>query len=237
MKMNLSMLARRWRRKLYERAGSDRFSRPSLHGLDRKLERWLSYRGGVFLEAGANDGYEQSNTYYFERMRGWSGLLVEPVPWLAKQCRRNRGRSIVVQAALVPFNYSEDTIELDYSNLTSSVRGAFGDEDQRQRHQRNGLVVQPTVAGCRLRVSARTLQRVCEENGMARAFDFLSLDVEGAEPMVLGGVDFDRVRPEWMLIEVRDEQVISPVVGSHYEIVAVLTETSHYKDVLYRRRG
>lgn len=37
-------------------------------------------RGGFFLEAGALDGYYQSNTFFLERDLGWTGLLVEPNP-------------------------------------------------------------------------------------------------------------------------------------------------------------
>jgi hypothetical protein len=37
-------------------------------------------RGGFFIEAGAHDGVEASNTLYFEKKMGWTGLLVEPNP-------------------------------------------------------------------------------------------------------------------------------------------------------------
>lgn len=59
------------RRTGHERCGSDLFSRPALHELDRKLEKFLDFDGGFFVEAGANDGFAQSNTYYFERFRRW----------------------------------------------------------------------------------------------------------------------------------------------------------------------
>lgn len=225
-----------WRRRACESIGVSRYSRPGLDGLDRRLERWVDFDGGVFIEAGANDGFEQSNTYYLERFRGWSGVLVEPVPWLARKCRGARPRSTVVQAALVPFDYPEETIELDYSNLTSSVCGAFADEESRRQHHHRGLEGQPDVDSCRIRVPVRTLQSICEETGLTGRCDLLSLDVEGAEPMALGGIDFERVRPHWMLIEVRDEPAINRAVEAHYDAVAVLSATSHYKDVLYRRR-
>ena len=50
-------IRRRWRRSIYEAFGSDRYSRPALNQLDAKLERYLDYGGGFFIEAGANDGY------------------------------------------------------------------------------------------------------------------------------------------------------------------------------------
>src|SRR5262245_47416510 len=76
-----------------------------LRGLDRRVAAYLLRDSGVFVEAGANDGVEQSNTYVLERYRKWRGLLVEPVPELADACRRNRPNAVVECAALVPFDF------------------------------------------------------------------------------------------------------------------------------------
>ena len=37
-------------------------------------------RAGFFIEAGAGDFEESSNSLHFELERGWTGLLVEPSP-------------------------------------------------------------------------------------------------------------------------------------------------------------
>ena len=87
---SLSQDVKRARRLAYERLGSARFSTPALYGMDLALDRIIDRTDGVFLEAGGFDGYTQSNTYYLERHRGWHGILVEPVPELAAQARRNR---------------------------------------------------------------------------------------------------------------------------------------------------
>src|SRR3954469_21340764 len=87
--------------RLFEALGSRRYSWPALNDLDRSLQRLLPDRPGTFMEAGAHDGYTQSNTYYLERFRGWHGVLVEAVPELHAKAARRRRRSRVVQAALV----------------------------------------------------------------------------------------------------------------------------------------
>ena len=75
---------------------------------------------GVYIEAGALDGHENSVTWIFEAL-GWSGLLVEAIPERAEQCRTNRPGSRVVHAALdsnanegfIEFNVPENS-QFDY---------------------------------------------------------------------------------------------------------------------------
>ncbi|XP_065346980.1 uncharacterized protein LOC135944138 [Cloeon dipterum] len=37
-------------------------------------------KNGLFIECGALDGLTMSNTFYFERLLGWTGVLIEPEP-------------------------------------------------------------------------------------------------------------------------------------------------------------
>ena len=43
----------------------------SLNDIDKKLEKYLNYDNGFYVELGANDGFTQSNSYYFELKRNW----------------------------------------------------------------------------------------------------------------------------------------------------------------------
>ena len=76
-------------------------------------------RGGVFLEAGANDGLLFSNTAYLERYCGWTGVLIEAVPHKFVECVRNRPRSIVEHCALVADGFGDHCVRICYSNLMS----------------------------------------------------------------------------------------------------------------------
>ena len=42
----------------------------SINDLDKSLEQYLNFERGYFVELGANDGVNQSNTLFFERFRG-----------------------------------------------------------------------------------------------------------------------------------------------------------------------
>ena len=223
------------RRTACEALGNARYSRPALHQIDRKLERHLDFDGGFFVEAGANDGYLLSNTYYFEKMRGWSGVLVEPVPALAAECRRNRAAR-VFEAALVAVAEPGDTVELHFAGLMSTVAGALGNEMVTADHVAKGLAVQGLTGSYRLRVPARTLTGILDEARVAREIDLLSLDIEGGEPAALRGLDFKRHAPRFICVEARARAEIDALLAPRYHVAEVLAEAEAYQDVLYQRR-
>jgi len=226
-----------WRRRLCEAVGIRRYSRLALDGLDAKLEQHLDFDGGFFVEAGANDGLTQSNTYYFERWRGWRGILIEGIPALAAKCRRNRPRAIVVPVALVPTGPADGLATMHYAGLMSAADGAWADPRQLEVHIRRGLAAQNLAETYRVRVPARTLTAVLDEAAPGREIDLLSLDVEGMEADVLRGLDFARYLPRFICIEARNRPAIEAVLSGHYRLLAVLADQGVRQDLLYGRAG
>ena len=215
-----------YRRGLFESLGSQRYSRPALHGMDRRLEALVPPGPGVFVEAGAHDGFTQSNTYYLERHRGWRGLLVEPVPELHAKARRRR-RAQVVNAALVGPEAEGTTVPIQFGDLMSTVRDQPG-------HAAAGL----ENAGRRAytaHVPARTLSSLLDEAGLEHV-DLLVLDVEGHEAEALRGLDLDRHAPSLILLELLDLPAQRPVfdalLGERYRFEQELSPW----DALYRKR-
>lgn len=217
------------RRGIFERFGSTRFSKPALYDLDDKLAHYLPDHPGTFVEAGAHDGYTQSNTYWLER-QGWSGVLVEAIPALAAKARRRRPRSRVFNCALVAEAKPGDTITVTYGDLMSVVSHAEGATS----HASQGAA----TAGSDVydvTVPARTLTSVLDEADMGE-IDLMVLDIEGLELDVLRGLDLDRHAVQLMLIEMLEMDAQRPAFDEflmpRYEPVEAL---SPY-DMLYRRR-
>lgn len=98
----------------------------SLNQLDRQLEKYVNYDRGYFVELGANDGVSQSNSLYFEKHRGWHGLLVEPSPQNFLKCLKNRSpQNSTFCAACVAFDYKPEFVRMAYSNLMSNSGSNF----------------------------------------------------------------------------------------------------------------
>ena len=70
-----------------------------------------------------------------------------------------------------------------------------------------------------IQVATITLTRLLEQNGVAK-IDFLSMDIEGAEPLALAGFDIERFRPELACIEakpVNQEPILKYFADHGYE--------------------
>ncbi len=72
---------------------------------------------------------------------------------------------------------------------------------------------------------AQTMNSILVESGLPSLIDFLSLDVEGAELIVLKGIDHDQFRFRFILVECRDIVRMSHYLNKHdYELIEKLSE-------------
>jgi FkbM family methyltransferase len=216
-----------WHRcRLFETFGSERYSQPAMFGMDRRLAELMPWHDGVFVEAGAHDGYTQSNTYYLERHRGWTGLLIEPIPELRAHCVRRRPRSCVMGVALVNPTAAAGTVTMRFGDLMSTMDDG--------RHAGRGLEVTGRHAYS-VDVPARTLSESFAAAGLTKV-DLLVLDVEGHEHDVLAGLDLEGLAPRYILVEMLDRAVqqleIDELLERRYEPLEALSDY----DVLYERR-
>ena len=163
------------------------------NGEDRWLDDFFGHkRNGCFVEVGAFDGVNLSNSYHFEQI-GWTGVLIEPDPDKAALCRSNRPGSKTYQcAAVASSEISEITFFRVESGEVFSTTKLTSDHARRIDHM--GLASKP------ISVPARTLDAILQEAGTA-TIDFVSIDVEGAEMEVLHGFDIRRWKPAIVVIE------------------------------------
>lgn len=216
----LRQIWRRRRRPIYELFGSDRWSHLALNDLDQKLKKHLDFENGTFIEAGANDGLSQSNTYWFERFRGWRGMLIEAVPDQAQRCRRNRPRAEVINVALVA-DPDLKTIRINAAHLMAFIPGSRQPQEEDAR-VRLAMDVQRLESVPQIEVPATTLEAILDRH-TGGSIDFFSLDVEGYEIPVLRGMNPDRHRPGLILVETTQLDEVLAALKGYYRVIDKLS--------------
>lgn len=139
---------------------------------------------GFFIEAGANDGYNQNNTFLLEKELNWNGLLVEPNIHCYNTCKKIRN-CIIENCALVSFDYKDEYIEGDFNQ--ASFEGSM-----------MGGCSKIHAKSCK--VKAEKLSNLLIKHNINKV-DFLSIDVEGYEIEALMGLDFNMHSPSYILYE------------------------------------
>jgi len=166
------------RHQFFSQAGQDAY-------LDERVFR--RKRGGVFVEIGGYDGITGSNCLFFELLRGWTGLLVEPSPTYFRQAAAFR-RATCLQLAVADRDGEAEFLEVQegftqMSGLTESYDAALRDKVEADPRHRGEVI----------RVKTRTLPRILDQHFL-REIDYISLDVEGGELAVLSAFPFERYR-------------------------------------------
>lgn len=192
----------------------------SQKGEDETLLKWFNELcGGTYIEMGALDGLKFSNTYVFNRMFDWRGVLIELSPVSYKQLVKNRPNEIATVNAAVCSN--QKTIHW-YQASAAATSGIweFTAASYRERWWANARLEDTTPIEC------VPLQDILTRHAPNHAFfDIFSLDVEGAEFEVLQSLDFDKVGFGMIVVE---SDKFNP---NKNLAVSTLLETSGYRMV------
>jgi len=157
------------------------------NGQDLFVAKMLGNKqSGVFVDIGANDGVKISNTLYFERELGWSGLAVEPLPCIFEKLQSNR-RCHVLNACISDKEGKSCFLEVvGASNMLSGLASKLDPRHVRRIHKnirRQGGTVHE------IEVETTTWE-VALSKYLIKCVDFLSLDTEGGELDILRSIDF-----------------------------------------------
>ncbi|XP_042884920.1 uncharacterized protein LOC122261384 [Penaeus japonicus] len=157
-------------------------------------------RGGFFLEAGALDGYYQSNTFFLERDYNWTGLLVEPNPVFFQSLLTRHRRAWATDLCLGTKPYPVKTEfwvhtgpDPEQSLIAASRSGLL--KEHLENYEKEGLESGSVVeVNCVPAISILSALNVTQ-------IDLFSLDIENAELDVMQWFPFDRVHVEVLVVE------------------------------------
>ena len=172
----------------------------SINELDKKLEKYIDYDNGYYIELGSYDGITQSNTYYFEKNKNWKGILIEPIKHKFLECKKNRSKkNKFFNGACVSSNYKKNKIKFVYSNLKSFSPIIIGKKKSQKQLVKPELLI--GEKNFTFETQALTLNKILKKFNAPKIIDLLSLDTEGAEFEVLNGIDYSIYKFKYLLIE------------------------------------
>ncbi len=176
------------------------------------VEEWIlkdffqNRRNGVFVDVGANHHQTGSNTYYLETAMGWSGVAIEPQVKFAAGYQEHRPRTTFVPLFISNVSNQQATLYVtDFDGVASY---------DREFTERWGEVTPTTT-------TTSTLDDVLDRLKVSR-IDFLSMDIELAEPRALAGFSISRFKPSLVAIEAHAEvrqQILDYFARNEYALV------------------
>ena len=136
-------------------------------------------KNGFFVEFGATNGIDLSNSHLMEKEFGWNGILAEPATCWHKELKKNRTCNINTDCvwkdskSILMFN-QVDQAELSTINI-------FSDTASRGEARKNGK---------RYEVQTISLNDLLKKYNAPKIIDYLSIDTEGSEYQILSHFDF-----------------------------------------------
>ena len=97
----------------------------ALNKLDKKILKYINFYDGYFIECGANDGVDQSNTWYFEKYLNWHGLLIEPLTKQFIELKKNRSQKNHFYNVALCGDENINSIQIIENDLVSTSPNEF----------------------------------------------------------------------------------------------------------------
>lgn len=142
---------------------------------------------GCYVDVGANNPYEQSNTQYFYR-KGWRGVNIDALPGSMTIFNKVRKHDINIEAAI-----ANDNSELTYYMFESSFYNTFDNKDIELTKSVTKLVGEKKIKTIRLAELLGSLD--------LPTIHFMSVDVEGLDYQVLDSNNWNKYRPKIIITE------------------------------------
>lgn len=145
-------------------------------------------RNGFFVDVGAHDGITGSNSFFFEKELGWSGICIEPILERYVELVKNRDCYCLNACVYNEVKRLSFTQNVGYTEMLSGITDAYD-----SRHVSRIEREQKTEGGQSIecKKSAYTLNGILALHGV-QGIDYLSIDTEGSEYNVLLGLDFNK---------------------------------------------
>ena len=131
---------------------------------------------GIYLELGACDGITLSNTKFFEEKYNFKGILIEPLKNFFNKLLKNRPGNLLFNYAI---DYSKGQTNFVGNTFTAGLSNTMESEFRDFHHGKNPDYLVDSVP----------IRDIIKKSNI-KYIDFMSIDVEGGELVVLETMDW-----------------------------------------------
>jgi len=183
-------------------------------------------KNGFYIDIGACSPVKISNTYYFYK-KGWQGINIDAKPGSMTSFNRKRRRDINLEIGI-----SKNEGNLDFYTYEVPFYNTFS-KDLAYSRKNNGLSFEKIET-----VKTKRLENVLDQYlPKNKKIDFMSIDVEGLDLEVLESNNWDKYKPNYILIEtqdknlenVKDSIIYKFLTNKNYKLISIADITLIFK--------
>ncbi|MDP4712433.1 MAG: FkbM family methyltransferase [Saprospiraceae bacterium] len=197
-------------------------------GEDIILSRLMDKEKGFFIDIGAHHPFRFSNTYLFYK-KGWRGINIDPLPGSKRLFNLVRRRDINIQCGV-----AKESGMLTYYCFNEPALNTFDKEEAKFKNDLPDYFIQETID-----IPVEPLWKILDGLSLPPRIDFMSVDVEGMEMDVLMSNNWDRYRPEFLVVEqlrldvqgIMKTDVYRFLQSADYKLVSRTLNSSIYQSV------
>ncbi|OWF48557.1 uncharacterized protein LOC110452920 [Mizuhopecten yessoensis] len=197
------------------------------------IDSRLNYmEGGFYVECGALNGEQGSNTLFFEKVRKWNGLLVEADPSNHEVMMTKHRKAFTMHACLNPKPYPA---VMTFNKAFNRGR-VVHDQEAKNWIEKQNIKSDPVQVQC---LPLYSILLALNQTTV----DFFSLDVEGDELNVLKTIPFDKVNIKMLTVEyVHDTRRYSDLQtfmeSKGYEtLLRMQRDNGSVNDIIFRKKN
>lgn len=152
------------------------------------LEETNFKSGGFFVEAGACDGIQGSNTFLLEKKHNWSGICCEPNEDYHTRLFENRNCHIETKCL---YGKTDETVDFYNCHMIGGIGLSF----------REPMREEERMSSRKSKVKTISLNDLLSKYNAPKHIDYISLDTEGSELLIVDGFDFSKYEVSYWTIE------------------------------------
>jgi hypothetical protein len=170
-----------------------------------------------YVDLAANDAITISNTYALDRLYGWSGICIEANSFYWRRLAAHRTCNVVGAAV-----GSQDGIAMNFT-FQGPFGGLIGDRFDNKPNKVAANAQKDTVL-------TLSLLTILTHLHAPKTIQYLSLDVEGAELLIMKDFPYHEYRFEALTIERPGKELSELLAANHYVLIG---QTSLFDDELW----